>query len=83
MSNLIKCNDCGKDVSKNASACPNCGCPINRVENKNTPKCPSCGATNFQKISLKNKVGACVLFGVFSIGHISKTFKCNKCGYKW
>lgn len=25
---LIKCPECGKEVSDKASACPNCGCPI-------------------------------------------------------
>ncbi len=25
---LIKCNECGKEISDKASACPNCGCPI-------------------------------------------------------
>lgn len=25
---LIKCIECGKDVSDKATACPNCGCPI-------------------------------------------------------
>ena len=25
---LIKCPDCGKDVSNQAKACPFCGCPI-------------------------------------------------------
>ena len=25
---LIKCNECGKEVSDKASTCPNCGCPI-------------------------------------------------------
>ena len=24
---LIKCNDCGKEFSDKAKACPNCGCP--------------------------------------------------------
>jgi len=28
MSNLIKCKDCGKDVSKNANSCPNCGAKV-------------------------------------------------------
>lgn len=28
MSNLIKCEDCGKEISKNAAACPNCGRPM-------------------------------------------------------
>jgi len=27
---LIKCPDCGKDVSLRASVCPNCGCPISK-----------------------------------------------------
>ena len=35
---LIKCKECGHDVSDKASVCPNCGCPIekgtNHVSNK-------------------------------------------------
>jgi len=26
---LIKCPECGKEISDKANACPNCGCPIN------------------------------------------------------
>ena len=29
---LIKCKECGHDVSDKASACPNCGCPIGNVD---------------------------------------------------
>ena len=25
---LIKCSECGKEISSKASACPYCGCPI-------------------------------------------------------
>ena len=25
---LIKCSECGKEVSSKAKSCPNCGCPI-------------------------------------------------------
>ena len=25
---LIKCSECGKEVSTQATACPHCGCPI-------------------------------------------------------
>ena len=25
---LIKCSECGKEISSKATACPNCGCPI-------------------------------------------------------
>ena len=28
---LIKCKECGRDVSSNAAACPNCGNPISNV----------------------------------------------------
>lgn len=26
---LIKCSECGADISEKASACPKCGCPLN------------------------------------------------------
>ena len=26
---LIKCSECGKEISSKAKSCPNCGCPIN------------------------------------------------------
>lgn len=29
---LIKCKECGHEVSDKASQCPNCGCPIQQVE---------------------------------------------------
>ncbi len=28
---LIKCPECGKDISDKAKACPNCGCPISSI----------------------------------------------------
>lgn len=43
---LIKCPECGNQVSDKASACPNCGCPldcrmevdnVSRVEGQNQP----------------------------------------------
>lgn len=55
----------------------------NKFSSINIPKCPTCGSTNVSKISDANKVGSAVAFGLFSLGHISKTFKCNSCGYKW
>lgn len=55
----------------------------NGVNTVHKIKCPTCNSTDVTKISGANKVGAVALFGVFSMGHISKTFKCNKCGYKW
>ena len=58
----------------------------NRSEAKiqnNIPKCPTCESSDIEKISGMNKVGSGALFGIFSLGHISKTFKCKNCGYKW
>ena len=49
---LIKCSECGHEVSDKASACPNCGCPIekglicNECGNSVSPSdksCPKCG----------------------------------------
>jgi DNA-directed RNA polymerase subunit RPC12/RpoP len=31
---LIKCSECGKEISDKAQSCPNCGCPV-KVVNKN------------------------------------------------
>lgn len=30
---LIKCPECGKEISDKASSCPNCGCPVTTKEN--------------------------------------------------
>ena len=31
---LIKCNECGKEVSDKANTCPNCGAPVQNNDNK-------------------------------------------------
>lgn len=28
---LIKCSECGKEISDRAVACPNCGCPVQNI----------------------------------------------------
>jgi uncharacterized membrane protein YvbJ len=28
---MIKCPECGKDISDNATACPHCGCPMEDI----------------------------------------------------
>jgi len=57
---IVKCPECGHEVSDAADRCPNCGvaiagnikkCPdCGRVVLKNTEKCPSCGA-EFESIA--------------------------------
>ena len=49
---LITCPECGKEVSDKATACPNCGSPLNDTKfcihcgakiDKNCVVCPQCG----------------------------------------
>jgi predicted RNA-binding Zn-ribbon protein involved in translation (DUF1610 family) len=47
------------------------------------PKCPTCGSEDLERISTGSKVGRAVMLGLFSLGHLSKTFICRNCGYKW
>lgn len=35
---LIKCPECGKDISSETKNCPNCGCPIKKDDNKKKSK---------------------------------------------
>ena len=46
-------------------------------------KCPNCGSLDTKKISGASKVGSAVMFGIFSMGKITKTYECNQCGYRW
>ena len=42
---LIKCPECGKEISDKAAACPNCGCPASEFNKTEVDtKCPECGA---------------------------------------
>lgn len=44
---LIKCNECGKEISDQATTCPHCGNPVSQTTNtSNQPKCPKCGSSN-------------------------------------
>ncbi len=42
---LIKCGECGKEVSDKASSCPNCGNPINSKYTKTERVCEHCGGS--------------------------------------
>ena len=33
---LVKCIECGKEISDKAISCPYCGCPISNINNKTT-----------------------------------------------
>lgn len=41
---LIKCVECGKEISDRAESCPNCGCPVSAdISEKVSRKCLYCG----------------------------------------
>lgn len=50
---------------------------------KNLPKCPICSSTKVHKISMTNKAASALTFGIFAVGHVSKTYKCDICGAKF
>ena len=93
-SNLVSCEDCGKDVSKNASSCPNCGNPINtstkKSQNKNKEGnwCPQCGDRDSYKTT---EGGGCLITGILFISIIGilfipflpKSWRCRSCGNIW
>lgn len=69
--------------------CPRCGKTtyINKEGKKSLPvfetspsvSCPYCNSTNTQKISTANKVGSALVFGIFSLGKVTKQWHCNNC----
>ena len=77
---LIKCKECGHEVSDTASVCPNCGAPVikdiycqkcgTRIP-ENIQYCPSCGArTGCPEKPRKDKIVAgllAILLGVLGI----------------
>ena len=84
---LIKCYECGHDVSTRASNCPHCGSPVNKIEkeekrehdkkeekiesNKNI--CSNCGKENKPDASFCVGCGNTLVNG---------NIKCKKCGHK-
>lgn len=61
---LIKCLECGHEVSDKASACPNCGCPIEKGL-----ICNECGASLSSEDTICSNCGC----------PVGKEFECNDC----
>ena len=62
---LIKCSECGKEISDKAKTCPNCGCPVNKNQSKARAK-----KNNYFKLyinSLKNKNKKTIIFTSLTI----------------
>lgn len=52
---LIKCPECGREVSDLAAACPQCGCPLNQQNSQ-----PSANAANAGKPAPRRAIGTIV-----------------------
>lgn len=94
---MIKCPECGKEISDKANSCPNCGCPRNQFfESENKTKnqeiyCPICHSRYIGiqgDIPLHKKIFEIGAFG--NVTCITKseyekgmTFYCKKCGTIW
>jgi DNA-directed RNA polymerase subunit RPC12/RpoP len=97
MPKLMDCPDCGKQVSRRAASCPNCGCPITEiikpqpstvqtVSTKTTMlKCPTCGSVNIEKISTAKKAAYVAGVGILApaFKKVRSQFECKNCRYKW
>lgn len=82
---LIKCPNCGNQISDKASQCVKCGCPVKPDSGKKqTPPiivvnankeaiCPKCGSTSIQTIN-----DSCC--GCSGSTHLNR---CLNCGKKW
>ena len=67
---LIKCSECGHDVSDKAERCPNCGCPLSLMtENSEKPqeKSPSNNTFASPQFKIRNKRPIILLAGILLI----------------
>lgn len=48
-----------------------------------SPRCPICGSYDLLPITPMQKAGKVFLWGVYAVGDMSKTWKCNSCGSKF
>ena len=75
---MIKCPECGHQVSDKAKSCPNCGAPIDTKV-----YCPNCGSSNVKVISGASKAFSVAMFGVFAANKVKSTYECLDCHTKF
>lgn len=90
---LIKCPECGKEISDKAIACPNCGNPMNQqAQQEEYLCCPKCGSRELHA-EHKGFSGGKALAGALATGGIGllagtigsrdTQITCLKCGNKF
>lgn len=55
----------------------------NTSQYSNIIKCPNCNSPSVKKISTGSKAVSVAMWGIFAAGKLTKTYQCNKCGYRW
>lgn len=75
---LIKCPECGRQVSDKAPTCPGCGSPIDTAV-----RCPKCGSSNVKLISGASKAASIALWGFFAANKVMSKYVCNDCNFKF
>ena len=79
---LVKCKECGKEMSDHAKACPNCGaindkmfCPECGKELSNkAPLCPNCGYSFNMNVAQQNTKGE--MYGLSIAAFVCSFFFC-------
>ena len=91
---LIKCPECGKEISDKALSCPNCGNPMNQQAQQQEEylSCPKCGSRELHAEHKgfsggKALAGAILTGGIGllagTIGSRDTEITCLKCGKKF
>ena len=90
---LIKCPECGKEISDKAIACPNCGNPMNQqAQQEEYLCCPKCGSRELHAEHKgfsggKALAGALVTGGIGllagTIGSRDTQITCLRCGNRF
>jgi len=88
------CPKCSKEYDDTWKVCLHCSLPLTfreltEVEKKalirnlilSAPKCPTCGSREVERITAGDVASTMFLMG--RLDNFIKTFKCNKCGYRW
>ncbi len=65
---IIRCPECEREVSDEASTCPNCGAPLNKKNDRAMSEMPE----NHMVWAIVTTICCCLPFGIMSIIQASK-----------
>lgn len=65
---LIKCSECGKEISDKANSCPNCGCPVSILLNEEDTKSEISKTSPFPQLPTIMRIGKQIVNWGFDAG---------------